>query len=305
MQLDNTNDLTLSGGQNSFRINDNVKLISCDEGLLFQKRMEVGFDIDFCQEKMKYINWLRELGLNTPRVYSVFESEGRVYELQEYFAGYLNARSVDDDQIRFISCYHKISSQYNGTYNNKPVRRADATIRGRKIDRILIGFREKYYTYPMKELMKAKKPDDRISIKLRALFDEFTSNYCISDCIVHNDLTTNNIMQSALGEYAIVDFDFATQSSVYVDIVDTIMTRDYGFMDYGKIFGENRTAINHYIKKYNSYNNGFRIDFRGFALMSALKLFAFAIYLYAPIHELSADEVEMLCWIADCAMASI
>ena len=110
------------------------------------------------------------------------------------------------------------------------------------------------------------------------------------------------MLSNGFANYAFVDFDFSIKSSVYVDLVDLYLTREYSMYDYINIFYSKRKEIEEVIKFYNENNPVIKLDFRGFVLMAVLKLYSYAFYLHLPIKRLDDDIIDVLIIVGELAL---
>ncbi len=286
-------------------ISKNVNIYLLDERKYLVKKMDKSFDLRACSEKKKYIDFLYQNGIKVGRVLIIFFDGKNVYEFQEYVENFFPINKFCMSQVVALAKFHYISSLYKEGYQIGNVLPADTIVCGVHLDKLLIGFEEKYYTYPIKSLTDKTSGEKRVE-KLYNIYtnvyNEFKRLYNINDCIIHNDLTSKNMLSNGFANYAFVDFDFSIKSSVYVDLVDLYLTREYSMYDYINIFYSKRKEIEEVIKFYNENNPVIKLDFRGFVLMAVLKLYSYAFYLHLPIKRLDDDIIDVLIIVGELAL---
>lgn len=286
-------------------ISNNVNIYLLDEKKYLIKKMETSFDLRVCSEKKKYIDFLYQNGINVGRVLIIFFDGKNVYEFQEYVENFFPINKFCMSQVVALAKYHYISCLYKEEYQIANVLPANTKVCGVHLDKLLVGFEEKYYTYPIRSLRDKTRGEKRIE-KLYNIYtnvyNEFKQSYNINDCIIHNDLTSKNMLSNGFANYAFVDFDFSIKSSVYVDLVDLYLTREYNMYDYLNIFYSKQKEIKEVIKLYNENNPVIKLDFRGFVLMAVLKLYSYAFYLHLPVKGLDDDIIDVLIIVGELAL---
>ena len=285
-------------------ISDHIALYRLDGRQYIVKEMEPTFDRAFCRDKADYIGHLLEQGVRTAPVSHILTDRSRVFEVQEYLPG-APAGDFCPEQAAALAEFHQASARYSGPFRNLPVRPADTVVCGRRLNRLLIGFEEKFFRFPADSLnnLPMEERDREPLARCHArLYDAFRAGYGIDDCIIHNDLTSANMLRLEAGGYAFIDFDFSIRSSVYVDLADMMLTRTWAMEDYPAIFREKREWVEEALAVYRRHNPAPRVAYRGFALMAALKLFTFAFYLYAPVNGLTANQRELLLQVGQMAL---
>lgn len=289
------------------RISDKISVFYMDGKKYLLKEMGPSYNETFCLEKQKYIDMLYQNGIMTAQIHLVISEGENTYELQEFLEDFFPINFFETDQIIMLSKYHNVSGQYTGMFTNLPVRPADTVVCGRHLDKLLIGFYEKYYKFPSKMLeiyILNQSARHQLYVLYTSIYKAFCASCEDSNCIIHNDLTSANMLYNKNNAYALIDFDFSTRSSAYVDFIDLLLTRNYSMQDYLYIFKRKHAEIETFIQIYNDYNPYIQLNLRGFFLMATLKLYAYAFYLYAPIHGLTTEETDLLISVGKYAIES-
>lgn len=276
----------------------NEKLFICSIGAIkvILKQVDKCFPYDFVQQKARLIESLKNSKVLVAGILDYFAVGSSMFEVQEYIEG-IKTSSKDLDSI--VSCLAHLHCVTKGKVFPQPIkniRYLHTNVCGRDLDKILLGFKEKYSIYPKQSLESSKISNvDYILEKHSLIFEKFEKFYGYRDCVIHNDLTSNNVIVTANHEPVFIDFDFAITSSRYVDFVDIVFTRTLSPTKYlSKL--QNRGLIAHYIDLYNchSHHKQMNICYHGVALMVALKLFTYFAYLKAPVLGLSQKDHSVL-----------
>ena len=127
------------------------------------------------------------------------------------------------------------------------------------------------------------------------IYKEFMNVDDTKRCIIHNDLTSDNIIKNK--HLYLIDFDLAVKSSVYVDFADVIFPRKLEMFDYLNYIRDN-SYIKSYVDYYNQFNNNTeRLCVHGVKLMAALKIFTYVMYIYSQNNVVSEELCLYLCTI--------
>ena len=234
----------------------------------------------------KFVDFLRKNGILTPKIYfsrllSIFK-----IELQEYIYSSKEKYS-DKELISSLAVFHDVSYLYKYSYTKKKYYKVKQQCNNIFIDKILIEFKNKYYFFP-------KKNVDRNDIrKLYNLFyNEFILHYYKEDCIIHNDISINNMYFHNNG-VCIIDFDFSTKGSIYVDFIDTIIKRTYGISEISEQLIKKHN-LEKYISIYNKKSNNFHLDYKGCLLMIGLKVLAYNFFVLSKSNSKKEFEKNLI-----------
>ena len=269
-----------------------VQKIDLDMGnsVIF-KEMLPCFDLNFCRNKSRFTDHLIAHGISVPKIISLFNVDNTTIEVQECLHG-KHVNKIDLQLIKALAMFHNASYLYSGEFN-QAYYKVSTVVKNIKLDKLLLGFKEKFYTFPVKNVSKLINDNSlRISIlkKYKQLYLLFAKEYGFNDCIIHNDLTSNNYLKDR-STYSFIDFDLSIKSSIYVDFVDLLLTRDFDINDYFKIFTSYKSKICEYIDGYNSIASVKQLTFDGFSLMAALKLLSYYFYLHVKSNGIIKQEL--------------
>lgn len=271
-------------------LQEDVSLISINNCKYILKKLLYCFDNSWCRGKNDFIQFLNNNGINTPITSTLSLKDGN-YEIQNYVDG-AKSQVFDEYIFKSLALFHNASIKYKKSFN-KNLFNIDICIKNIKLNRLLLGFKEKFYTYPIKSLQLLEISQDlkaRIQQLIDNLYNNFVDKYGISDCIIHNDLTSNNYIKLENSEYVFIDFDLSILSSVYVDIGDLIFTRNFSLSDYSLVFNKYKKSIYSYLDVYNAYSEK-KVDFYGLVNYAALKLLSYYFYLHCKMKPLDFSEL--------------
>lgn len=186
-----------------------------------------------------------------------------------------------------LAKFHDVSYLYGEKYTKKAYYNVKYKCNGIELNKILLGFKEKYYLYPIAKV-------DRNDIKelYDLLYSEFILYYYNEDCIIHNDVSINN-MYFHNEDVCIIDFDFSTKGSIYVDFVDLIIKRTYSISDIVEYLLETNN-LEKYIDIYNSNSIKFHLEYKGCLLMIGLKVLAYNYYVLSEVDSKDLFDKKML-----------
>ena len=153
-------------------------------------------------------------------------------------------------------------------------------------------FYEKYYSFHIK-----KVNINDLKVLYNLFFDEFILHFYREDCIIHNDISVNN-MYFHDKDVCIIDFDFSVKGSVYVDFVDLIVKRTYDI----NIISEQlikRNYLKKYIDIYNKKSNYYQLEYKGCLLMIGLKVLAYNFFVLSnsnlkDVFEKNIEEIKKM-----------
>lgn len=218
----------------------------------------------------KFIHFLRKNGILTPKIYfsrllSIFK-----IELQEYVHDSKKVYS-EEKMINSLAIFHNVSYLYKNSYAKKRYYKVKQKCNNIVLDKILIGFKEKYYLFPIEKV-------DRNDIKelYNLFYNEFILHYYKEDCIIHNDISINNIYFHN-DDACIIDFDFSIKGSIYVDFIDMIIKRTYDISTISEQLLKKHN-LERYIDIYNKKSNNFHLEYKGCLLMIGLKVLAYNFF---------------------------
>lgn len=218
----------------------------------------------------KFVKFLRKNGILTPKIYfnrflSIFK-----IELQEYLQDSKKTYS-EEEMICSLAKFHDVSYLYKKTYTKKGHYKIKQKCNNITIDKILIEFKEKYYLFPIKMVNRSD-----IKKTYELFYNEFILHYYKEDCIIHNDISINNIYFHN-NNVCLIDFDFSVKGSIYVDFVDLIIKRTFNINMISKQLLKNNN-LKKYIDIYNKKSNNFYIEYKGCLLMIGLKILAYNFF---------------------------
>ncbi len=240
-------------------IADNIQVIDINGMRCLLKRIQVPLCTQELNSQHCFVNHLLSNGIKTPKIIDSFLIDNQQYEIQEYIA---NSQPVNNplEMLRTIADFHNISSKFDN-FKKRNYYDYSFICRGIILDKLLLGFDEKYYIYPRKNIMdnyNIISKDNRLKLNEIITIYDYCYNYFINkyntqDCVIHNDITPNNIIKNNTGIY-LIDFDLSIKSSVYVDFVDCILKRYHNLEEilYDNELFQN---IDKYINEYNNYSN--------------------------------------------------
>lgn len=271
---------------------ERVCLVRDDGGTYIRKRLLADIDMAMCQSKKRFVAYLIDCGIPAARLLSYQEQPEGIIEHQEYIAP-VGPPPGQADCLRLAALLHRASRAYPGTLLQKRVLRDEVSIEGATLGRVLLGFREKYEHYPREAFLRVCRTParrDRIAAMHAALYAAFCGEADTEACIIHNDLTPNNILPGP--QPTLIDFDLAIRSSVYVDVADIVFPRTLSLYDF--LPHMQAPSLADKVALYNRVSGGEPITVRGLMRMGALKLFVFVMYIYAQHHAITEELADYL-----------
>ena len=294
--------LKLESLKKEYKIAENVEIISIDNTKYILKRVTIPMRYETLKEQHKYIHYLSENNIKTANIISSYQENDNLYEIQEYIEN--NNYTIDiSNLIKLVANYHSISTKYSKDILKDNIYSYPFTCRNISLNKLLLGFKEKYYIYPNEKLNNNYSfinnenltYINKITKIYNLCYNWFVNNYSIDDCIVHNDITSNNVISNDKGLY-LIDFDLAIKSSVYVDFIDCIVKR-YKTLEelYDNLNIIKKDIIKH-IDIYNTYNSYNQIDYIGSLCMLVLKILSFNFYvvLSSEDKQIFNDKIQIL-----------
>lgn len=235
--------------------------------------------------KKKFVDFLADNNLNVARILEVFENESKeLYELQEFIECDEENSKTLQDILKEIAKFHKVSAKWPDEIFNEKTYDSEDFCCGIQLTKILLGFEEKYYSYPLQNYEENKhliplevcEKVEQIVNNFKIIYDYFVDKNDIHSCICHNDLTTNNYLIKD-NEVYFIDFDFAIHTSEYVDVIDVILKRSLDFEAIINDYEGFKKNIADLLKSYNEVNDKLTLD--GMLAMLIIKIVSYNIYI--------------------------
>lgn len=271
---------------------ERVSLVRDDGCTYIRKRLLADIDMAMCLSKKHFVAYLIDCGIPAARLLSYQKQPEGIIEHQEYIAP-VGPPPGQADCLRLAALLHRASRAYPGTLLQKRVLRDEVSIEGATLGRVLLGFREKYERYPRETFLRVCQIPalrDRIAAMHAALYAAFCGEADTEACIIHNDLTPNNILPGP--QPTLIDFDLAIRSSVYVDVADIVFPRTLSLYDF--LPHMQAPSLADKVALYNRVSGGEPITVRGLKRMGALKLLVFVMYIYAQYHAITEELADYL-----------
>lgn len=277
------------------KYSDEVSLVEINDNKYILKKIVIPFKEKEISSQHLFINYLFEQGIKVSRLYgySFFDSGKKIYELQEYIE---HNNDIDyDNLIISLAKFHTVSKLYPNKYNKKNVYKHSFICKNIKLDVILLDFKNKYYLYPLKNYKRNRKNlfDEEINKDLcnmlqiyNTIYKEFIKSYNLNSCIIHNDITSNNVICNN-GDIYFIDFDLSIIGTEYVDFVDALIKRHQTLEQISNNFEQVKNEIINKIKLYNEYNTLVKLEYSGAIKMLLLKLMSVNLYLMYNVKNFS------------------
>ncbi len=275
-----------------FGSND-ISLIIKGNSRFIEKKLLKDINMEMCISKKFFIDYLIDNSVSSAKIICHNLIKDRIIETQEYIE-YIGLSSSIYDYVSLISRFHAVSREYEVPIIQKRILKEEVVIENSLLAQVLLGFEEKYFTYARRAFIdticeeKIKKIILNMHEKIYRSFIQIAN---IEECIIHNDLTSNNIIQGA--NLTLIDFDFAIKSTSYVDLADILFSRNIEIEDYLKIMRD-KQYLAKAISIYNKISGKNAVSLRGLKLMAAIKLFVFIMYIYSKNHSIETDLCEYL-----------
>ncbi len=265
------------------KITDLIKIVNINGQKYILKKIEIPLNKKELLRQHEYINYLKDKGFNTPKIKGLYKIGKDYLEIQEYILG--DTHFETKELIKLLATFHNISKKYNKNLKKRKKFKFNYKCRGANLDYILLGFKEKYHQYPLKNFQKncSYITKDNLEIvnnflKLyKETYQKFTTNYSIKSCLIHNDINSLNTLKKDKELY-LIDFDLGIKSTEYVDFVDACLKRYDDIAEIDHHFAKFMNNINQNILIYNKYNPTFTLDEKGVYEMIIIKLFAFYFF---------------------------
>jgi thiamine kinase-like enzyme len=267
---------------------NHVEQVVIGEKRYIKKKLLKDIDIEMCLSKKKFVDFLIEAAILTARIIGYEECDGRIIETQEYIE--IKNKIYDlKDYIHLVAKFHSVSRCYKGSIIQKNVLHDSVEIESNFLEQTLIGFEEKYYLYARKCMNESNQNNDvknSIIGMHEKIYKAFIENFGAKKCIIHNDLTPNNIIMN--DNLYLIDFDFAIKSFEYVDVVDIIFSRNLEIYDYLNYMRDD-LYLNICVNNYNKFNSDEPICVHGVKLMAALKIYTYVMYIFSRNNIISSE----------------
>lgn len=270
-----------------------ITIVYVENQMYVKKRMLHSFTKEMCESKKAFVDYLYSNHLPVARIIGYEYDTDDIFELQEYIHTSNKEYSILEG-IDLIGQFHKLSRMYKNEVIQKKVLEDPVFIGGVLFDKTLIGFKEKYYLYARKTILKStceQKVRNDILLWHQQIYDAFLKIANTNDCIIHNDLTSQNMIMS--DKLYLIDFDFVIRSSVYVDVADVILPRSIEIEDYLRWI-KDRSFMDDIAKRYNYINAGMFVKSEGLCLMAALKIYVYIMYIYSQSHSIDESLYEYM-----------
>lgn len=241
--------------------NDVIEIIKRNKKLLIKKRILIPFSKDELHEQHNFVNYLYSNNIKVAKILGSYSYRGNLYEYQEYIEPEETTMNINDMVIA-VSLFHECSKKSGININKKSTYDMDFECNNHKLSKIIIGYDDKYSKYPLDNYNKLK---DKMGFSCNKKYNEIMDyyQYCFNyiktkykepDCIIHNDISRNNILCHGKSLY-LIDFDLCIKSYEIVDVTDIVLSNYYGLDNIINNYDEIRKVIKDSVETYNKYNN--------------------------------------------------
>lgn len=248
-----------------------------------KKIMEIPFTKKELDSQHRYIKFLIDNEVKAPNILKSYTDNNRLIEEQEYIDG--NNKVNTSDLIKAIAKFHKASKKYSKRVYKKNIYNCSFSIRNINLDKVLLGYEEKFQIYPMinyyqnKHLIRffKKSKINYITKKYNYMYNCIYNKFNNNRCLIHNDITLNNIINHNDVIY-LIDFDFCIYGFEVVDIADAILTKYSNIKDITNNIKKFKKDIDKYCAIYNNINN-IKISSRDIMYQIVIKIISFNYYI--------------------------
>lgn len=273
-------------------IEDNQKIKYC-----IIKKIELPLSKNEIISQHKFINYLKQNNFSTAKIYNLYRENNQYFEIQEL----INISNNNIDILKLIELlaqFHKLSKEYTDNLFKHNKYDMIFTCKDVVLDKVLLGFKQKYYFYPLNNYQTKKglivdnkmiEETNSILVLYKKIYQFFIKNYNINSCIIHNDITSNNVINSKNKLY-LIDFDLSIVGSEYVDFIDAIIRRNKTIEEIYGNYSRFKMKCKKYIDRYNSINNYQQLDMNGCLAMLILKLVS--VHLYLLLNEVNLNSYK-------------
>ena len=133
-------------------INDSVSIISINNKKYILKEFSVPLKNKQINQQHDFIHFLLSKGLTTPSIVLSIKKENKNYEIQEYIERLSNDYNIEDI-VAYISKFHNASFKYKKELSKSAVYNYEFECKNFTLGTLLLGFEQKYYIYPKKNLL--------------------------------------------------------------------------------------------------------------------------------------------------------
>ena len=192
-------------------LNDDIISVEIKNGKkIIHKKIIIPFNKKTLLSQHEFVNYLHSNNMNAAQIMGLFKIDNNYHEYQEYIENSKKDYEINE-LIKMLAIFHNESSKYPNKFNKKNVYDFDFECRQIILHHLLLGYEEKYHVYPLENYYKNKKFIDtnniEISKKIIQFYEEsyqyIVKNHNIKSCIIHNDITKNNIINNKNGLYLI------------------------------------------------------------------------------------------------------
>ena len=267
-----------------FKISDEVCIIKYKNKNYILKKIVIPFSNIEMKSQHNYISYLLKNSISVETIICTVKYKNNFYELKKVIKNNYRFNLFNTiSSIILISKMHNISRDY--ILKKKGKYEFYFQCNCSNLNNLLLGFKEKYNVFPLKQYNLYKNNIDcNLNNKLYKLIQiyqnvylDFTQNNNIKSCIIHNDISENNILHYYFKNY-LIDFDCCIKSSEYVDFIDLVIRR-YNSLDYiNSNFNRIIKKIKKYIKIYNKYNKKKKLELMYVLEMFILKIMSYNLY---------------------------
>ena len=235
--------------------------------------------------KKNFVDFLNANNIKVARILEVFENENKeIYEVQEFIECDEENSKSTQDILKEIARFHKISAKYPDRNFNEKIYNSEDFCCGIHLTKILLGFEEKYYSYPLQNYeenknlipLEVREKVEQIVKNFEIIYKYFVEKNDIHSCICHNDLTTNNYLIKD-NEVYFIDFDFAIHTSEYVDVIDVILKRSLDFENIINNYEDFKKNISSLLEAYNEVND--KLTLESMLAMLIIKIVSYNVYI--------------------------
>lgn len=241
--------------------NEFVNLVKFDNKQMIDKKIVIPLTKNEIIDQHRFINYLYKNNINVAYIFKLYKKKGIYCELQKYIEN--SKKKYDlEDLIKLLSCFHKESRKYPFSFSKKKYYYYNFECNGHNLNKILLGYDEKFHTYPLKNYSKyantLKYNENQKYIEVinfyNFCYNKIKNKYKDSFCIIHNDITKNNVINSDNGLF-LIDFDLCNFSYEIVDITDAVLIPYNNLVLLLNSFRELLDNIENVVKIYNKFNN--------------------------------------------------
>lgn len=258
-----------------------------NEQKVFVKKIEIPMTIKELNSQHQFVNYLKSKGVNTARILGLNYDGFDIIEKQEEIIG--NHDIKIDELIKNIAVFHKISRKYGKSVLKKRYYNYCFSIRNVNLDKVLMGYDEKFYIYPMKSYYENRKNISvlnkirtlYITRKYNSMYNHIISKFNKNLCVIHNDISLNNVINS-FGKIYLIDFDFCISSYEVVDIADAILTQ---YNNIETIFLNDEQFINKIKESCNIYVNINKININYLDVVYQIGIKIISFYYYIVLND--------------------